>query len=327
MTERGALVDGVDGYTAEHLLRTMILSRCIEDRVHSLYKLSRLKGRVISGRGQEAVSVGSASALAPGDVVAPVHRDLGVHLVRGTDPLTVMLHYFGRAAGPSQGRDGDIHFGEWSRGVFPMVSHLPDSWPVMAGAALAFRLRGESRVAMALCGDGATSTGLWHETLNFSSVFSAPAVFIVENNQYAYSTPTARQFRLERISDRASAYGIPGETVDGNDVLAVHNVVSEAVSRAREGGGPTLVEAVTMRMDGHAIHDDAAYVPREILASWADRDPIDLLIEKLTVAGVPSDSIEDAWLSAREQVDAAVELAEAGAMPDPVDLTRGVLHE
>jgi TPP-dependent pyruvate/acetoin dehydrogenase alpha subunit len=161
------------------MFRTMLLSRAIEDRIHNLYRQSALRGRVLSGRGQEAIPVGATMALGPSDVVAPLHRDLGVHLVRGTTPEAIFLHYFGSKLGPSRGRDGDIHFGEWHRGVFPMVSHLPDSWPVMVGAAMAFQFRDEPNVALAICGDGATSTCTWHESVNFASAFSAPIVFLI----------------------------------------------------------------------------------------------------------------------------------------------------
>lgn len=305
----------------------MTTSRLIEDRVHSLYRQSRLRGRVISGRGQEAIPVGSTYCLDPDDVVAPVHRDLGAHLARGTTPLTVFEHYFGRATGPSRGRDGDIHFGEWSKGVFPMVSHLPDSWAVVAGISLSFRLRNQERVALAFCGDGASSTGTWHEALNFCSVFQTPAVFVIENNQYAYSTPTKRQFRVEQLSSRAASYGIPGITVDGNDVYAVHRVVAESVRRAREGGGPTLIEAMTMRIDGHAIHDGAHYVPPDLIESWRRRDPIDVLRQRLIENDVPSESlsaiVENCWTD----VDLAVDQAHMCDSPDPRELLDGVYSE
>lgn len=153
--------------------------------------------------------------------------------------------------------------GNGHRGVFPMVSHLPDSWPVAVGAALAFKLRNEPRVALAFCGDGATSSGTWHEAINLASVFEVPVVFVIENNQYAYSTPTERQSRVKSVADRAAAYGMPGKQIDGNDVVDIYVEVQEAAERARAGGGPSLIEAVTMRMDGHAIHDGAQYVPKD----------------------------------------------------------------
>ncbi|MCU4184965.1 thiamine pyrophosphate-dependent dehydrogenase E1 component subunit alpha [Acidiferrimicrobium sp. IK] len=306
------------------LLRWMVLSRAVEDRLRTMYQQSRLRGRLISGRGQEATAVGAAYALGALDVVAPVHRDLGVHLVRGTPVLDVVRHYLGRAAGPSGGRDGDIHMGEWHRGVFPMVSHLPDSWPVMAGVGLAFKLRGESRVAMALCGDGATSVGTWHEAVNFAAVFETPTVFVVENNQYAYSTPTSRQYRVEHLAERASAYGIPGVRVDGNDAVAVYRACLAAVESARSGGGPTLIETETFRVDGHAIHDDARYVPEELRLAWQARDPIDRLAEAFCRHGGTAAEVQTMKREAAAEVRAAVAQAETEPLPDPVTLTDGV---
>ena len=309
---------------AVSLLETMIRARALEDRLNILYKQSRIRGRLISGRGQEAICVGATAALDLDEVVCPVHRDLGAHLRRGTEPLAILLHYFGRATGPSGGRDGDIHMGEWSRRVFPMISHLPDSWPIAVGIGMTLRLAGTPKAVLAFCGDGATSTGLWHESLNLASVFQTPNVFVVENNQYAYSTPTTRQFRITRISDRAAAYGIPGVTLDGNDVLAVYEATKEALERAREGGGPTLIEAITMRMDGHAVHDPAEYVPTALLDEWRRKDPIERLAIALADGFLPSDEIEAMWSRAKEEMNLAADAAEAAKLPDPGRLLDGV---
>jgi TPP-dependent pyruvate/acetoin dehydrogenase alpha subunit len=291
------------------LYRYMVLSRAIEDRLHRLHAHGVLRGRLISGRGQEAIPVGATSALLEGDVVAPVHRDLGAHLVRGTTPLTVFRHYLGRATSPSGGHDGDIHMGEWERGVFPMVSHLPDSWPVMCGVALARRLAHDDGVALAFCGDGATSTGTWHESVNFAAVFDLPLVLVVENNRYAYSTPTERQFRVRHLVDRAAAYGIEGIRVDGNDVDAVRDAAAWAVDRARRGEGPTLIEADTMRIDGHAVHDGADYVPADLVAEWRSKDPIDRTHERLVAAGVDPDDLVVIRAAQAQIVADALELA------------------
>ena len=311
---------GVTKEVRADLLRWMILARAVDDRLHTLYRQGRLRGRLLSGRGQEAIPVGVALATRPTDPLCPVHRDLGAHLVRGTSVETVLLHYLGRAAGPSGGRDGDLHMGEWSRRIFPMVSHLPDSWPVAVGFGMAAQLTGNADVTVAFCGDGATSTGAWHESLNFAAVFSTPNVFVVENNGYAYSTPTSRQFRGTLVQ-RAAAYGIPGVQIDGNDAEAVYAVSLEAVERARRGGGPTLIEAVTMRMRGHAIHDDAAYVPAEVVDRWATRDPLDLLAERLQLSAADLARQRD---RAAQQVEEALAAAEAAPGPDPATLEAGV---
>jgi TPP-dependent pyruvate/acetoin dehydrogenase alpha subunit len=316
-------VAAVDVERGIELLRWMTLSRVLEDELHRLHAQGRLRGRLISGRGQEAIPVGATAALRDGDVVAPVHRDLGAHLVKGTSVLTVVRHYLGRATGPSAGRDGDIHMGEWHRGVFPMVSHLPDSWPVVGGVALGFRLGGSDHVALAFCGDGATSTGAWHEAVNFAAVLSLPVVFVVEENGWAYSTPPERQYRA-RLVDRADGYGIPGVEVDGNDVHAVHDATAEAVARARRGEGPTLLEAHTFRVDGHAVHDGAEYVPAEQRAAWLGRDPIERQRARLLEAGVEPGELDELRAACVAEVSAAVVQAEAEPMPVAGDLADGV---
>jgi TPP-dependent pyruvate/acetoin dehydrogenase alpha subunit len=304
--------------------RWMVQSRLMEDRLRNLYTAGELRGRIVSGRGQEAVPVGSSLTLRPDDAIAPIHRDLGAHLVRGTTPLEVFRQYLGRRTSLTQGRDGDVHMGDWSKGVFPMVSHLPDSFPIAGGIAFGFKLEGSDRVAMAYCGDGAMSTGTWHESVNFAAVFDLPIVYLLENNQYAYSTPLAKQSRLARLADRGAGYGIPGVTVDGNDVGAVFEATTEAVARARAGEGPSFVECVTMRMDGHAIHDDASYVPREVLEHWRRRDPIVLAEAALREQGWTDE--EGAALRAEitAELKAAFEEARAEPLPEASDLELGV---
>ncbi len=307
------------------LLALMVLSRAIESRLNNLFLQGRLHGRLISGRGQEAIPVGATATTRPDDLVCPAHRDLGAHLARGTTPEEVFLQYLWRADSPSRGRDGDVHFGVWSRGVLPMISHLPDSWPVALGLALAKQRQGAGGVVLAFCGDGATSTGSWHETVNLAAVWQLPLVLIVENNQYAYSTPVSQQFRVASLADRAPGYGIPGARVDGNDVVAVQALVSEAIAAARRGGGPTMIEAVTMRMDGHAIHDQARYVPTELLDAWRQRDPIEGFAARLQAAGL----LDGAALAAlrddaAERAERAYQTALEAPEPDPAALTEGV---
>jgi len=319
-TARGAIGTEV----ALEMHRWMVLSRVLEERLLALYRQGRIRGRLLTGRGQEAIPAGAALAVRLEDVMCLLHRDMAAHLARGTTPETVLLHYFGKATGPSRGRDGDIHFAEWSRNNFPMVSHLPDSFPIAVGIAMASQLREEGVVVVAFCGEGATSTGAWHESVNFAAVFQVPTVFVIENNQYAYSTPAERQYRARALVDRGPGYGIPAVGVDGNDALAVHGVVAEAVERARLGGGPTLVEALTMRMDGHAVHDDAAYVPPGLLAEWRGRDPIDRLAADLRGRGVTEMRLQADWLAAREEVEAAVARAESAPDPTGDDVADGV---
>lgn len=307
------------------LLWLMVLSRAIENKLHNLFLQGRVRGRLISGRGQEAIPVGAATLTGPADLVCPAHRDLGAHLARGTTPTEVMLQYLWRAASPSRGRDGDVHFGVWSKGVLPMISHLPDSWPIALGLALAKQREGAGGIVLAFCGDGATSTGTWHETVNAASVWQVPLVLVVENNQYAYSTPNSLQFHVATLAERAAGYGIPGWRVDGNDVVAVHDCVGRAVAAARGGAGPVLIEAVTMRMDGHAIHDPAGYVPRELLEHWRRRDPIELFAKRLVDAGVlAGDGLDGLRGAADAEVEQAYQAALAAPEPDPASLEEGV---
>jgi pyruvate dehydrogenase E1 component alpha subunit len=255
-----------------------------------------------------------------------MHRDLGAYLVRGMTPQRMMAQIFGRATGVSGGRDANLHgCGDLSLGIMGFISHLPQSMPVTVGAAMAFALRGEPRVAMTFFGDGSSSEGLSHEALNWAAVFNVPVVFICENNQYAYSTPLARQMRVADIADRAAGYGFPGVIVDGNDFFAVHQATVAAVARARAGGGPSLIECKTMRMRGHAIHDNRAYVPRALLDEWTARDPVMRFEAALRERGLLDDA-RLAELQARitAEIDDAQSFAENSPYPDPATLAVGV---
>ena len=297
----------------------MRLTRTFDERMVALWKQGRGVGGTFSQRGHEAISVGAGCALGPRDVVAPMHRDLGTYLVRGITPRRVFASLLGRATGVSGGRDVNIHgMGDLSLGIIGFISHLPHSLPVGLGAAMAFRHRGEPRAAISFTGDGGSSSGLFHETLNMASLYDAPWVLVVENNLYAYSTPVQEHTRIVDIARRADAYGIPGVVVDGNDVEAVHAVVKEALERGRRGGGPTLVEAKTMRMAGHAIHDGAEYVPPGLLAEWEGRDPIRRFEERLLAEGAASRAeLEEAGRRSEAEVEDAVAFAEASPWPDP----------
>lgn len=249
------------------------MTRRLEEMGHVLYKQGKISGSFYTGRGNEAASVGGAAAMRADDVGTPLHRNLGVHLARGTEPWRIFANYLGRVDGPARGRDGNVHFGDLDRGQIAIVSHLPAMLPVV-GCALAFRLRGESRVAVGWFGEGASARGDCHEAMNFASVRQLPVVFVCDNNQWAYSTPTHLEYACDRLADRAAAYGFEGVRVDGTDVLAVYREANRAVEKARAGHGPTLIESLTLRMEGHAVHDDAFYIPREMLSAWAERDPV-----------------------------------------------------
>src|SRR5260370_22715779 len=230
----------------------MRLTRSMEDRTRTLFLQGRIVGAVYTGQGHEATTVGAATMLREDDCIVPQHRDLGMHLVRGTSPRAVMCQWFARGNSPTLGRDGQLHIGDIHHGVVPSISMLGESLPVACGVALTMKMRKRTTIVLAPCGDGATNTGPFHEALNFASVQKLPIVFIIENNGYAYSTPTQKQFAVQNLADRALAYGMPGETVDGNDVLAVIGAVTRAVQHVRSGKGPSLVECKTFRVRGHS---------------------------------------------------------------------------
>ena len=302
------------------LLRAMVLMRGIEARAMSLYRQGKVPGSFYDGFGQEAVSAGPAFAMAPEDRLCVLHRDLAAHLVRGVTPVRILAQYLGREAGPTRGRDGNVHFGDRQLGCVGMVSMLPDMMLVATGMAMAFKLRGERRCALTWFGDGSTSRGDFHEAMNWAGVQNLPVVFILENNQYAYSTPLDKQFAVDPVQ-RAEAYGFVGVTIDGNDVEAMFEAAFEARMRALAGDGPTLIEAVTMRMHGHAAHDDMKYVPKEQVEEWRKRDPVDRQEARLASLGVDIGALRSA---VQAEIDAATEDALASPMPDPSTAAEGV---
>jgi TPP-dependent pyruvate/acetoin dehydrogenase alpha subunit len=250
---------------------------------------------------------------------------MGVHISRGVEPWRVFANYMGRVDGPAKGRDGNVHMADARLGLIAMVSHLPAMLPVAVGCALAFRIREEKRVAVAWFGEGASARGDTHEGMNFAAVHQLPVVFVCDNNQWAYSTPTHLEYAVEHLADRAQAYGFEGVVVDGTDVLAVYREAKRAIEKARVGGGPTLIECLTLRMEGHAVHDDAFYVPRELFERWAEQDPIERYRRWLREHAELTDEEEDEIkLHVKKQLNDALERAEASPLPDPATLLDGV---
>jgi pyruvate dehydrogenase E1 component alpha subunit len=304
----------------------MRLTRTLDEMAVALWKQGRGVGGMFSQRGHEAISVGSGYALAPDDVVAPMHRDLGCFLLRGMTPRRILANLLARATGVTRGRDANMHgVGDLSLNLVGFISHLPQSLPVTLGVAMSFLYRNEPRVAMTYVGDGSSNAGVFHEVLNMAALYNAPFVLIVENNQYAYSTPLEEQMKVFDIAKRAAGYGIPSSIVDGNDVEAVYAVTKAAIAQARTGGGPTLIEAKTMRMMGHAIHDGAEYVPRDLLAEWEKRDPVVGYEQKLLDAAVVDQAeVEEIKHRCQVEIADAIEFAEASPLPDPATVTEGV---
>ncbi len=296
----------------------MRLTRAMEDRTRTLFLQGRIVGGVYTAQGHEATTVGAAMTLGDGDCIVPQHRDLGMHLTRGSSPRAVMCQWLACGNSPTLGRDGQLHIGDMHHGIVPSMSMLGESLPVACGVALTMKMRKHPTIVMASCGDGATNTGPFHEALNFASVQKLPVVFVIENNGYAYSTPTYKEFVIENLADRALAYGMPGERVDGNDVLAVIETVGRAVEHVRSGKGPALVECKTFRVRGHSEADKADYVPREVREDWLAKDPIvrfeDFLTREKILTAEEKAEIED---KVKATVDDAVSFAQQSPEPDP----------
>jgi TPP-dependent pyruvate/acetoin dehydrogenase alpha subunit len=310
-----------------HLLK---LARYFDERMEALYRQGRLPGAIYSGRGQEGTHVGVAFPLEDGDSLFPTHRDLTAQLTKGLDLKRVMAQYWARIDGYTRGRDGNSHIGDWyGNRTFTVMSHLPIAYPVAIGAAWAYLRRGDRRVAMAICGDGATSNGRWHEALNWSAVHRLPTVWVVNNNQFAYSTPNTREIPVPTIAERAVAYGMPGVRVDGGNVLEVYQAAKEAVDRARDGGGPTLIESVSLRWRGHAGHDPAKYMPREMLDEYmANHDPVRNFEAYLLAQGVvDDDELAEVQARVEREFDEGYEYALASPFPEPEDATKGLWVE
>jgi TPP-dependent pyruvate/acetoin dehydrogenase alpha subunit len=316
---------GLDREDLLSIYRHLLLTRGIEERGHILYKQGKIPGSFYTGRGNEAAAVGVGTAMGPEDVGTPLHRDMGVHIVRGVEPWRIFAQYMGREDGPTRGRDGNVHMADGRLGLIAMVSHLPAMLPVSVGCALAFRIREEKRVSVGWFGEGASARGDTHESMNFAGTRKLPVVFICDNNQWAYSTPTHLEYACEHVADRAEAYGFEGVVVDGTDVLAVYREAKRAIEKAREGGGPTLIECLTLRMEGHAVHDDAFYVPKEMFEEWAKRDPLERfrtwLLENAEFTDEEEDEIS---VDVKKILNDAIRRAEESPLPDPESALTGV---
>jgi TPP-dependent pyruvate/acetoin dehydrogenase alpha subunit len=305
----------------------MRLTRSLEERLVNLYRQTKVVGGLFRSLGQEACAVGTAYALRREDALSPLIRNLGSMLVKGATPLEVLRQYMAKGDSPTRGRELNIHFGDLEeRNFVGQISHLGDMVPVMAGVTLAFKMRQEPRVGLVYVGDGATSTGAFHEGINFAAVQRCPLVVIVENNRYAYSTPTTRQCAAERLADKAAGYGIPGVRADGNDVIASYQVTRDAVARARRGEGVTLVELMTYRRKGHAEHDNQSYVPDGEIERWArENDPLDRYVQRLTgTEGVAASELEALDARVQAEIDEATDLAEQSPPPEPRDCLVGI---
>jgi pyruvate dehydrogenase E1 component alpha subunit/2-oxoisovalerate dehydrogenase E1 component alpha subunit len=319
------------GLTRENLLEIdyfLRLTRTLEERLVALFRQSKVIGGLYRSLGQEGESVAAAYALdySLGDVVQPLIRNMGSILVAGAKPSDIVKQYMAKGDSPTRGRELNIHFGHPARdGFIGQISMLGDMIPVMAGIALAGRMQKKNLVGLAFIGDGASSTGAFYEGMNFATVQRLPLVVILENNGYAYSTPTSKQSAVRSLADKAHAFGCASETVDGNDVLATYAAARRAVERARAGEGVTLIEAKTFRMKGHAEHDNQSYVPQSLIEEWSAKDPVVRFETTLIDAGIASTADFDTIQSrAKSEVDAATDEAERSPMPNPEEAAMGL---
>lgn len=296
----------------------MKLIRAFEERVSRLHRQNKILGGVYSGAGQEAIVTGICAPLKDGDFVAPLHRDMGVFIMRGVEPSRLMAQLMGKETGLSRGKDSFLHGGDMEHFVFGSTSMLGSSLPVAVGAALKFKMKRDPNVAVAFFGEGASSRGDVHEAMNFAGVHKLPVLFVCENNRYAYSTPLEKQMAIEDVADRAEAYGFKGHVCSGNDLLAVLEVTERVVDKVRAGEGPALIECKTYRYRGHSEHDAALYRDKEELIEWESRDPIPRFEFYLEKKGHDIKRIREQIDEKTNQVvQQAVDYAEQSPLPDP----------
>jgi TPP-dependent pyruvate/acetoin dehydrogenase alpha subunit len=303
----------------------MLLCRMFEDRVYYLFLQGRMPGTIHQAQGQEASAVGVCSALQPGDMITSTHRPHEHAVARGVPVNSLMAELFAKVDGCCHGKGGSMHVGDAAYGMLPAIAIVGGGIPLAAGYALAFKYRKTGNIVGCFFGDGATNIGSFHEAVNISAIWDLPVVFVCENNKYGASTAIEKVTRVPRLSDRAAAYGIPGRTVDGNDVEAVYSAMREAGERARGGAGPTLLELETYRFAGHSRSDPGHYRSKDEVAYWKVRDPLTRYESFLTEEGLLSpDEIANMKASVEKELDAAVAFAEASPSPRPEDCLKDV---
>jgi pyruvate dehydrogenase E1 component alpha subunit len=325
ISEKATIGTSLNPEQLSNMYKTMFLIRRFEETVNELYMQGRIPSTLHLYIGQEAVAAGVCSALTLEDYVLTTHRPHGHALAKGVAPQAIMAELFGKATGTCKGKGGSMHVGDIRVGVFPAIAIVGGNVPIAAGAALAAKMMKNGRVAVSFFGDGATNEGDWHEAMNVAAIWKLPMLFVCENNLYAASTPYKTVFNIEHIADRASAYGMPGVTVDGNDVLAVYTAAQQAVERARRNEGPSLLECVTYRQCGHSRSDPRTYRTREEEAEWKRKDPITNFRQYL----VDEIHMDEAFICQIEAgVEAnileAIDFAENSPLPVPEDICSDV---
>jgi pyruvate dehydrogenase E1 component alpha subunit len=309
---------GISSELKLSLYRRMVQCRLFEERVYYLFLEGRLPGTVHQAQGQEASAVGVCAALQEGDVITSTHRPHAHAVARGLPIKNLMAELFAKKTGCCHGKGGSMHLGDPSLGMLPAIAIVGGGIPLAAGLALAFQYSKTRNVVACFLGDGASNIGTFHEGINMASIWDLPVVFVCENNKYGASTAIEKVMKIKHVSERAVAYGIPGETVDGNDVETVFGAVSRSVARAREGQGPTLMELETYRFVGHSRSDPGRYRPKEEVTAWKERDPILLYEKTLLRQGVLSqDNIQEIKLTLERELEDAVRFAEESPSPAP----------
>lgn len=310
------------------LYRTMVLLRRHEERVNELYLQGKIPSTLHLYIGQEAVATGVCANLRVDDYVLSTHRPHGHALAKGMEPRRLMAELFAKSSGCCRAKGGSMHVGDISKGIVPAIAIVGGNVPIAAGIGLAAKMQKTDSVAACFFGDGATNEGAWHEGLNVAAIWDLPVIFVCENNLYAASTPISNSFRIENIADRAAAYGMPGVVVDGNDVLAVYRASGQAIERARQGGGPTLLECRTYRQCGHSRSDPRTYRSRDEEAAWKERDPIVLFRQWLLAQpGFTASQMEETDREVEAVIDEAIAFAESGPEPQPEDLYLDVFQD
>jgi pyruvate dehydrogenase E1 component alpha subunit len=300
------------------MYRRMVLCRKFEERVYYRFLEGRLPGTVHQSAGQEASAVGVCSALIEGDVITSTHRPHSHAIARGLPVNNLMAELFAKTTGCCHGKGGSMHLGDYVLGMLPAIAIVGGGIPLATGQAMAFQYLGKKNVVGCFFGDGAANIGTFHEAINMGAIWNLPVVYICENNKYGASTSVEKVMKVKHVAERAAAYGIPGETIDGNDVEKVHRAMSRAAERARHGAGPTLLELETYRISGHSRSDPGHYRPQDEVAAWKSRDPIELYEKALIAQGhLRAEEASQIKAEVEQELDEAVKLAEASPDPTP----------
>jgi pyruvate dehydrogenase E1 component alpha subunit len=314
--------------TLLELYTNMVRIRHFEDRVYFLFLEGKMPGTIHLYQGEEAIAIGACAHLSREDVITSTHRPHGHAIAKGVEFRAIMAELFGKTTGCCKGFGGSMHVGDIAAGMIPAIAIVGGGVPLATGCALAFRMQKKKNVAVAFTGDGAMNEGAVHEAMNMGAIWNLPVVYVIENNFYGASTHVTLVTKTKHLAERAAGYGMPGVSIDGNDVLRVYETVGEAIARAREGKGPTLVECLTYRRGGHSRSDANIYRDKKEEKEWLARDPIRIFAEKLKKEGMLTDKkVEEIEKHVEKELDEAVEFAQASPLPKPEDALRNVFAE